>query len=238
MKYYFSSPTPRIKLLRQNNVKNYLYSFATDSTGIKNIQKEDSIIIDSGSFSLWNTGKIIDIDDYLNFCKLLPKKFIFVNLDVIPKTNSNKKKIGICIEKSIENFLYLKKHLKNVMPVYHYGEDISILKKYEENTDYVGISPANDTSEKVKRSYLNYVFKNWNKQTKYHGFGYSSFSGLEKYPYYSVDSISYIQFQVGKKRYRHSDKLSFFTNKSIKKFKAYEKYITKLWKKRGITWNE
>lgn len=251
MKYYFSSPLRTLQLLREYGATNYLWSFAVDGKEVqKHAQERDSIIIDSGAFSLWNTGKgTIDIDEYIAFCRQLPQQWTFINLDVIPQTGSNKVEIERCCQESYENFLYIKQRLPSatVMPVYHYGEDMRWLRLYEEHAEFIGISPANDTSEQVKRRFLAQVFQRWDKKKRFHALGYSSASGLEIFPFYSVDSISYkrqnIRFQSDEKRIKTNiflsgNKLGYLQQERIKSMLKMEQHLTALWAKRGITWQK
>ncbi len=198
MNYYLSAPETiykpvRLRLLADDVRRNYLISFAGSVAHFKTFYAEgkNQIMIDSGAFSAWNSGKVIDREAYLRFCKTLPDEVFKINLDVIPKTGSSQEEKLICIEKSFENYLYLKSHLKNVLPVHHYGENISWAKKMLNETDYICISPANDTHENIKREYFNYIFSELPFTTKTHVLGYSSTEGIELYPFYSVDSISY-----------------------------------------------
>lgn len=225
MIYYFSAPSNYPDHLLECSADAFLLSFAVDAKihwEKFHIQSKKPLIIDSGAFSAWNVGKKIDIDEYITFCKTLPEDCIFINLDVIPKTGSTPKDVEICCEEGLENFLYLQSHLKNVMPVYHYKDKIEWLKKYSDHTDYIGISPANDTPEKVKRVFLNYVFQNKAPDMKTHALGYTSFDGMKIYPFYSVDSTSWKQggrfANVGHwneacSRFETYDGRQFFANK-------------------------
>lgn len=194
MIYYFSSPTPYRDVLKECGVKSYLLSYAVDAKkGWQDFINDDvPLIIDSGAFSAWNNGNVIDIHEYLKFCKSLPESCIFVNLDVIPKTGSSSKEVDKCCEAGFENFKFLSGHLKNVLPVYHYKDPIEWAFKYLEYVDYLGISPANDTPEEVKQSYLNYFFSHVPLTTRTHAFGYTSAFGMNKYPFYSVDSTTWM----------------------------------------------
>lgn len=238
MKYFFSAPSNKADILKKLGAQNFLCSFIVSPGEPKHfLGHYKSIIIDSGAFSAWNSGKEVDIEKYIQYAQKLDPDWTYINLDVIPKTGSSSKEISECIEKGKENFLYIKTKLKNVLPVYHYGEDLSVLKWYMEHTDYIGISPANDTSEKVKRDFLNSVFDITRDKIKCHGLGYSSFEGMLKYPFYSVDSISYKRSKFNKQQVMNYDnKLTFFLIDSIKKFLAHEKYVTEVWKRRGIEW--
>ena len=238
MKYYFSSSSGHFELLKELGAKNFLLSFAVDAKHCKSLigQKDINVIIDSGAFSVWNKGGTIDIDDYLNFCKELPKEWTFINLDVIPKTGSSPEDIEICCQQGYKNYLYLKKHLKNVMPVYHYGDNIKWLHKFIETSDYIGISPANDTHENIKRQFLKEVFYITKDKIKTHGLGYSSFSGLKMFPFYSIDSISYKSFNINGRRFLVAKVLYFFFRKEIQKFIKLQSDMKKLWEYRGIKW--
>ena len=193
MIYYFSAPSNYKPHLFENNAKAFLLSYAVDAKAHWKTFQNDEIplIIDSGAFTVWNSGGTLDIEAYLAFCKTLPEECIFVNVDVIPETGSSPKDVEICCQKGYENFIYLSRHLKNVLPVYHYKDELHWLEKYIEHTDYIGISPANDTAENVKRTFLDYVFKFLPPEIKTHAFGYSSFKGLTYYPFYSIDSTSW-----------------------------------------------
>lgn len=238
MRYFFSSSSRAYNLLTELGAKNYLLSYAVDAKDCKKIKPEHTVIIDSGAFSVWNKGGEIDIDKYLKFCLKQPQHWTFINLDVIPKTNSSKQDIEVCCQKGYENFLYLKKHLKNVMPVYHYGDDIGWLHKYMETADYIGISPANDTHENVKRKFLKEVFYITQDKVKTHGLGYSSFEGLTMFPFYSVDSISFKKSKINGTHFWNEDsKLWFYLRTRIKDFLKMEKEITQLWNLRGIKWD-
>jgi hypothetical protein len=241
MKYYFSSPDSKRSLLKSLGVKNYLLSFAVDAKSCGHFDHEDNtVIIDSGAFSVWNKGGTIDIDQYRDFCLKQNPNWIFISLDVIPKTGGGKAENERCCQEGFENYLYLKQHIKNLMPVYHYGDDIRWLKKYMEHTDYIGASPANDTHENIKRSFLDTCFRVTRDQTKLHGLGYSSFEGLYLYPFYSVDSISYKRLMAIVDGYKRSfltcSQLDYIQVKRVEEFLELEKSVTKYWESKGIVW--
>ena len=132
------------------------------------------LFIDSGAFSI-HTGNadttqeeyvdyINSIDEYVDVC---------AQLDTIPgKFGQPKSKEDYeeSARKSWENFLWMRQRMKSpnkLMPVFHFGEDFNVLEKMlswkDENghlLDYVGISPANDTSQSNKNAYLQNVADN------------------------------------------------------------------------------
>lgn len=237
MNYHFSSCVRALPLLEELNAQNLLMSFAVDAKQCH--QAEDqNVIIDSGAFSVWNKGDTIDIDEYLAFCQKLPKHWTFINLDVIPPKNSSKKDIDMYVEQGLENYMYLKDKLPNVMPVYHSGENLKWMKVYMEHTDYIGVGFGNNRHEKARREFLYNVFRLAKLDYKIHGLGYSSFDGLTLFPFYSVDSISFKKSIINGVQYWNEDsKLWFYLRQRIKDFLRLEKEITQLWELRGVKWN-
>jgi hypothetical protein len=73
-------------------VRNYLLSFANQRAFDQNSDvlenPECRVMVDSGAFSVWNTGRKIDVRKYADFAQKLMAcarcELIFVNLDVIP----------------------------------------------------------------------------------------------------------------------------------------------------------
>lgn len=214
MNYYFSAPECIYKPVREWILKEreglfFLMSFANSTKQWKRFYNEgaNTMIIDSGAFSAWNSGKTINREQYLRFCKTLPDDVYKINLDVIPRTGSSQEEKLKCIEESFDNYLYLSKHVKNVLPVHHYGEGIEWAKKMLDHTDYICISPANDTHENIKRQYFKWIFQELGLDVKMHVLGYSSIDGCKMFPFYSTDSISYKATHMnGNVMYERSDK--------------------------------
>lgn len=208
MNLYFASSPSRIHIgvLKKNGAKNLLFSYAF----IKRAEKlaelidgnwPDRVILDSGAFSTWTKGSTVDLEAYAAFCtkfrELMPKEVEVnvVNLDVLPGTWGHvpsKEDIAISAEKGWQNMLYLESLGLKVIHVFHQHEDFAILDKLKAHSDYIGISPANDVSMKEKLDWLNKVFLNLKDGTKTHGFAVTSHKQLLGYPFYSVDSSSWV----------------------------------------------
>lgn len=167
------------------------------------------LFIDSGAFSI-HTGKATTtVDEYIEFLNSIDDDIdVFAQLDTIPgKFGQPKSKEDYeeSARKSWENYLYMRERVKSpnkLMPVYHYGEDISALKNIlnwkDENgnhLDYIGLSPANDVSVANKNIYLKemneIIAASDNPNVKTHLYGYTSLEGLSKLACYSADSISH-----------------------------------------------
>jgi len=170
------------------------------------VKKPITLMIDSGAFSAWTQNKEIDIDEYIQFC-LKYDKYVdyFVNLDIIPG-----KGFGITVkaeeyeegaERGWRNYLYmLEKGVKKekLIHVFHQGERFEHLKRMLEfGTPYIGISPTNDKTTEEKKKWIDscmpYVLDEEGfPVVKFHGFGLTSLKLMLRYPWYSVDSTSWV----------------------------------------------
>lgn len=197
MKYYCSSPESGVKLseiANHDSINSYLLSYALEAKKQwrKYYDIGQDIIIDSGAFSVWNSGKTINIEDYKNFCLTLPEDVPAINLDVIPQNGNNQREhIKKCCEQSFQNYLYLKKYKWNILPVYHYKDEWEYFERYKNETDHVALSADNDTALSIKDSFFLMVFREIKNTMKIHALGYTSLQGLKKFPFYSIDSISW-----------------------------------------------
>lgn len=150
---------------------------------------------------------INSIDEYIDVC---------AQLDTIPGKFQQPKKPEDYVEsaqKSWDNYLYMRSKVKSpekVMPVFHYGEDLSALKNMLEwraedgsKLDYIGISPANDASQDEKDAYIaqcnDIIRRSSNPDVKTHLYGMTSLQSLAKNKCYSADSVSHrLQAAYGK----------------------------------------
>lgn len=249
MKYFFSSPSGGLlmDLFEELEIKNFLLSYAVD--GKHHDKFNGNIIIDSGAFTVWNRGNKtgvydkISLQDYYEFIKdLEAPKYNCISLDVIPKTGGGKINIDKACEESYENYIALREKKSNIMPVFHYGDDFKWLKKYMEAAEYIGISPANDTSEFVKREWMKSVYRIIDHRWKTHALGYSSLGGMLMFPFYSIDSISYKRAQCyisGKKQgfLSPSKTFRFFLREGMRKFINIQNFVTEVWIQRGVHWD-
>lgn len=168
-----------------------------------------SFFLDSGAFTFHRMGTPVDVDEYISYANSLDEHLMAVaQLDTIPGKFGQPKSKEDYIEsaqKSWENFLYMYPRMKSkekLVPVFHYGESFDALKRMLEWTDdegnrltYIGISPANDTSQATKDIYLSQVYDlikhSNNPNVRTHLFGCTSLQALAKFPYYSADSVSH-----------------------------------------------
>lgn len=118
---------------------------------------------------------------------------VYVNVDIIFNP-----------EKSWEVQQYLESCGLSPLPVFHFGEDIKWLKKYIDNYEYIGIGGLGQDISKKKFIYAmgDPAFscicdtKNRLPKVKVHGFAVTAVDLLRRYPWYSVDSTTWLQFSA------------------------------------------
>lgn len=167
------------------------------------------LFIDSGAFSVHTGNAKTTTEEYAEYLNSIDEYIdVFAQLDTIPGTFQKPKSPQDYVEsakKSWENYLYMRTLVKSpqkLMPVFHYGEDFSVLQNMlawkDENGEhlgYIGLSPANDASVAMKDVYLqecnDLIAASDNPNVKTHLYGYTSLQGLAKLKCYSADSISH-----------------------------------------------
>lgn len=171
------------------------------------VKTAPDIFLDSGAFTAWTKGQQIDLDAYADFILSYPKGTFTVvaNLDVIPGEwgkVSTQAEIDKSASKGWENFHRLQARLKGhevtLLHIYHQGEDVKWLKKLlAEGGDYIGISPGNDRTTRQKIAWLDAIMplccdaEGWPLR-KMHAFGVTALDIITRYPWYSIDSTTWV----------------------------------------------
>jgi hypothetical protein len=151
------------------------------------------LVLDSGAWSAFTQKTTINIDEYASFLK--EKHHLFdacFNLDVIDEG-----------QKSFDNWLILTQvhGLEFVVPVYHITTDVSFLKQYLSfGTKMIAIGAMSHMPTAQRVPALDWVweehltFPGGMPRLKVHGFGVMGLTVLQRYPWWSVDSTSWVQF--------------------------------------------
>lgn len=168
-------------------------------------RKDVSLMLDSGAFSAWTKKESIDVEDYGKFLQKHGNDFdLIVNLDVIPGEFGQKAVPYDEMIQSIEQGWYNYHRLvemgipkKKLIHVFHQGEPFSYLEKMVNEMEYIGISPANDRTTSEKKVWLDecmrYVLNgNGKPLVKFHGFGMTSLHLIWRYPWFSIDSTTWV----------------------------------------------
>lgn len=173
--------------------------------------RESFGIVDSGAFTVWNKGGVIDVKEYIaKLIELLPYFDVAANLDVIPgKKGMDAADYTPAIthkaaQDGWNNYQLISEGLKaagidpgRVMPIYHQGENMDWLKTMvDHGCPYIGISPSNDYATSQRQHWLDDVFdylRSLPQIPKTHGYAVTSPRLMEQYPWFSVDSASWVQ---------------------------------------------
>ena len=157
-----------------------LISFAHLSS-MKDLVKEYKgykLVLDSGAYSAYNSGKVIDIEALIEETKN-PIWGESVALDVIGDA-----------EGSVKNSLYMKSKGSPAYPVFHYGDPWEHLAEYKKEFPKVGLSCRFGETVEEATAWLEQCFaRAW--PHKFHSFGWTQESTLMKFPFHSADSSSW-----------------------------------------------
>jgi len=230
----------------------------------KNQPNEDNFpfyLLDSGGFTARKQKKDIDVRQYIDFLNKYKVKYAF-ELDVP------------CMKTTLQNRTLLKTHTDaTIIPVYHLSsylrEDYrGLLDDMLADFDYVslgGMAEGGRTDHKKKEKFFRYVFNKTRDKIKVHGLGVTASDTLKKYPFYSVDSTTwinsvkygiYVEYKNGivyqmygpktlsSKKNRRIDDMKILNRdqndiikNNVQSFMKLEKFITDMWTKRGVKWN-
>lgn len=147
------------------------------------------IFLDSGAFSVWNSGRSIKLIDYITFLRKYHHYFdVITALDVMDSPRDTLLNYQDMIK-------YLPEIKQKIIPVYHYPEPVEYLDKYIEIADYIGIGAITGLckSTKTLMPYLIKVLNHIPKHIKIHLFGLSRYDVVLKFGprIASVDSTSW-----------------------------------------------
>ena len=168
------------------------------------------LLIDSGAHSAHTKGITLDLEEYIGFVNENIDKFtLYVQVDKIPGVYRMPKTAKDWLEApelSWENYLYMREKSKDpskLVPVFHQGEDLKWLRnmldyKFSDGSHipYIGLSPRGDVSLKAKYDFSAECFatiqNSSNPNVKTHAFGATSLEMLERLPYTSADSTTWV----------------------------------------------
>lgn len=162
-----------------------------------------TFFLDSGAYSAWSRGTTIDIDEYIAFIKANIERIeVYASLDVIPgkpgraATTAERNEAA---ELSWQNYHYMLLEGLDPLPVYHYGEDERFLTRMlDAGCPYIGIGGLVGVPGPRRVLWLDRVFDRITDAqgkpiVKTHGFGMTSIPLIFRYPWYSVDSTTWIK---------------------------------------------
>lgn len=137
-----------------------------------------NLMLDSGAFSAWKSGKEIDIDALI-VESLKPRWTASVGLDVIGSAEGTRK-----------NLDYMQAQGSPAMPVFHIGDPWELLTYYCENWDRVGLSCRFGESVADSMKFYEQCFARTYPH-KFHSFGWIAPKMLGEFPFYTADASSW-----------------------------------------------
>jgi hypothetical protein len=254
MKLYFAGAESHPTLLLQNDIKKWLIAYPNTRI-IDKYKNEVDIFLDSGAFSAHTKGKKISHKDYMEYVVESGLNH-YASLDIIG--NAKESKMNILTE--LENGL-------NPIPCFHYNEPFEYLEWYCQNFKLLGIGGIAQlkTQRGKLKGFINQCFSVIKKYLpiKIHGYGISS-NLHQIFPFFSADSTGWLSatrhrtvanFSKGKIYYTESVRKKGASindgnilttdltderllTRSCEAYKQFENYITELWAKRGVNWDE
>lgn len=150
------------------------------------------VFLDSGAFSAFTMGVEVDLPKYCRYIK--------ENEDIIDVA-SVLDGIGDPL-KTYQNQKEMERHGVSPLPCFHYGEDPRYLDYYIKNYEYITLGGMVPISTKQLYYWLDEIWEKYltdgsgNPRLKVHGFGLTTIPLMKRYPWFSVDSSSWVQISA------------------------------------------
>ena len=182
----------------RRNVKHYLesYHYIHRQAHVERIKDDGvKVFLDSGAFSAFTKGVEVDLPAYCDY--------IHRNMDIIEVVDG-----ALCASvldgigdplKTYENQKAMEKLGVKPLPCFHYGEPEEYLEYYINNYSYITLGGMVPISTPQLRHWLDRLWERYltdgsgRPRIKVHGFGLTVVELMKRYPWYSVDSSSWVQ---------------------------------------------
>lgn len=230
-------------ILLKGGIKNRLESFWALGMGKSKPANNmfESYLLDSGGYSARIRGVKINVKDYADYLNKYKVRLAF-NLD----TND--------VEETLANQAYLEKNAQAyIIPIYHLSDWLSpkyrsLIKEYSDNYPYIGLggSAGGKVGNDARKKFLNYSFSFTKDKTRVHGLGMTGEWMLMTYPYYSVDSTSWLSMGRFANSKIHSKEMAKVVARKrhhtenatteLEYWRDLQARVDKLWEKRGVKW--
>lgn len=166
------------------------YHYVKKGAYVKNMRKDGvKVFLDSGAFSSFSLGGAVDIGEYAEFIR--EHQDIILMASVLDAIGDH--------EKTLLNQRDLERRGCAVLPCFHYGEPLDLCEYYVNNYEYITIGGMVPIPNVKLEPWLDELWarvltdKDGLSRTKVHGFGLTARNLMAKYPWYSVDSSSWVQ---------------------------------------------
>lgn len=173
------------------------YHYIHRQRQVDKIRREGvKVFLDSGAFSAFSMGVSVDIGKYCDY--ILKNEDIIEVIDGQPLA-SVLDAIGDA-EGTYKNQMEMERRGVRPLPCYHYGEPVEVLDYYVSNYSYITIGGMVPISTPQLKLWLDRLWTHHlthadgTPKVKVHGFGLTSLPLMMRYPWYSVDSSTWVQW--------------------------------------------
>ena len=172
------------------------YHYINRQSYVDKIRRDEAkVFLDSGAFSAWSKGVEIDLPDY---CRYIQENEDIVLQEGDATMASVLDSIGDDLG-TYQNQKRMEKLGVTPLPCFHYGEDPRYLEYYVANYSYITLGGMVAQSTKNLLIWLDEVWEKYltdgagRPLTKVHAFGVTTPILMKRYPWFSVDSSSWVQ---------------------------------------------
>lgn len=164
---------------------------------VERIRREGrKVFLDSGAFSAFSLGVEVDLPRYCDY--------IHANADIIEHVDGQPLASVLDAIGSADGTWFNQRAMEDrgvrPLPCYHYGEPDEVLQYYIQNYSYITIGGMVPISTPQLKLWLDRIWKDYltdddgRPLVKVHGFGLTSLPLMLRYPWYSVDSSTWVQW--------------------------------------------
>lgn len=153
------------------------------------------IFLDSGAFSAYTLGVTLSVADY---CAYISRNRDILRVDGSSPMASVLDGIGDPLQ-TYHNQLEMEARGFRPLPCFHAGEDERYLEWYVKNYEYITLGGMVGSSTRQLSIWLDRIWDRYlvdgsgRARLKVHGFGITAIPLMERYPWHSCDSSSWIQ---------------------------------------------
>lgn len=185
------------RLSIEHNLESYHYIYRQSAVD-KLRQDKKQVFLDSGAFSAFTKGAQVDVKAYC--------EYIHRNIDIIENVEGS-----LCASvldgigdplKTYQNQTIMEGYGVRPLPCFHYGEDERYLEHYIANYEYITLGGMVPISTPQLIHWLDRLWErhlcdaSGNPRVKVHGFGLTSLPLMKRYPWYSVDSSTWVMWSA------------------------------------------
>jgi len=185
----YAQLTEREKIAR-DSVRHILesYHYIQNQRLVDHIREDrERVFLDSGAFSAFTSGVEIDLPGYCDFIK---RNHDIIEVDDGILLASVLDGIGDPL-KTWQNQQAMEQLGVRPLPCFHYGEDERYLEWYIARYPYITLGGMVLWLDRLWERYL--IDGSGRPRLKVHGFGLTKIEPIKRYPWYSVDSSTWVQ---------------------------------------------